>query len=233
MSSFIKVRLSRVNMSELKFFEYSATKTPKYLVVFLHGYGSNGENLLDLAYDFKAVLPDAHFISPNAVEPWEGGFPDCYQWFSLYRGSDRKALTDIAQNIKNSNQILKNFIKKQLNRFNLKEENLFLIGFSQGAMMSLYQGFIKPEKIAGIVSFSGRLILPQMLGEKIIHKPNVCLIHGKQDSVLTFDNFIEAEKLLKQENVPFESHGFDGLDHSIDIRGLRMAKEFIKKQITA
>jgi phospholipase/carboxylesterase len=218
-------------MLELKFFEYSDTKQPKYLVIFLHGYGANGENLLDLAYEFKNVLPEAHFISPNAIEPWEGGFPGCYQWFSLSKGMERRSMIDMAADVIRSNQVLKSFVKKQLARFNLTEKNLFLMGFSQGGMMSMYQGLIKDEKPAGIISFSGKLVLPEMLGQKIIHKPNVCLIHGKEDSVLPFSNFIEAEKLLKQENIPFESHAFDGLDHSIDIRGIRAAQEFIKKQI--
>jgi phospholipase/carboxylesterase len=220
-------------MSELKFFEYSETKNPKYLVVFLHGYGANGENLLDLAYEFKGVLPEAHFISPNAIEPWEGGFPGCYQWFSLYKGLERKGLQEIGTDIENSNVVLQKFIKKQLNRFNLDENHLFLMGFSQGAMMSIYQGLSKDGKPAGIISFSGKLILPEMLGQKTIHRPEICLIHGKQDSVLPFENFIEAEKLLKQENIPFESHALDQLDHSIDIRGIRAAQGFVKRVIAS
>ncbi len=216
-------------MSELKFFEYSATKNPKYLVIFLHGYGSSGENLIDLAYEFKDILPEAHFISPNGVEPWEGGFPDAYQWFSLYSGMERKPLANVADNIKNSNKVLQNFITEQLRRFNLEPKNLLLAGFSQGAMMSLYQGLIGFEKPKGIISFSGRLILPEMVGEKSIQKPEICLIHGRRDTVLPFENFIEAEKLLKQENIPFESHAFDNLDHTIDIGGIKAARGFVKK----
>lgn len=215
-----------------KFYEYSKTSNPKYLVIFLHGYGSNGENLLSLAHEFEYALPDAHYISPNAVEPWEGGFPDSYQWFSLYRNNDRKALPDIAGNIKNSNKILSEFVEKQLQRFNLKYEELFLVGFSQGAMMAMYQGFILKQKPAGVISFSGKVILPEMLGEKILSKPEICLIHGEQDSVLPFTNFTEAKKILTEQNISHESHPISYLDHSIDIHGIRMAQNFIKKQTT-
>ena len=130
-------------MSELKFHEYCEVKKPKYLVVFLHGYGANGVNLLDLAYEFRSVLPEAHFISPDGVQPWEGGFPDAYQWFSLKSGLNGLDLDLMSQEIKNSNKILEDFINHQLDRFDIMAENLFIIGFSQGAMMSIYQGLIK------------------------------------------------------------------------------------------
>jgi phospholipase/carboxylesterase len=219
-------------MTDIKFHEYSEVKNPKHLVIFLHGYGSNGENLLGLAQEFKRVLPEAHFISPNAIEPWEGGFPDCYQWFSLYSGNDRKAIHDIAHNVRNSNKILQSFIHEQLKRFNLKPENLFLVGFSQGAMMSLYQGFNAPEKFAGIVSFSGRLILPETVGEKSLSIPEICLIHGELDSVLPFEHFIEAKKTLESQKISFIAEAIPNLDHSIDIHGIRTAQAFVKKLIS-
>lgn len=218
-------------MSEIKFYEYSDAKNPKYLVIFLHGYGANGENLIELAHEFKRSLPDAHFISPNAIEPWEGGFPHAYQWFSLSAGFERKSLAVMGETIKKANKILANFIDAQLARFNLTYENLFIVGFSQGAMMAMYQGFIKPKKPAGVIAFSGKLVLPEMLGEKTLSQPNICLIHGEADSVVPFTSFLEAKKLLEEQNLPFESHAIPHLDHSIDIHGIRMAQNFIKKQI--
>lgn len=219
-------------MSQLKFYEKSDTKNPKYLVIFLHGYGSNGENLLNLAHEFKHVLPEAHFISPNGCEPWEGGFPDSYQWFSLYSDSqERKSISQIAGEIKKSNKLLKNFIDAQLARFKLTPEKLLLVGFSQGAMMSIYQGLISEEKLAGIISFSGKAILPEMLGEQSTSKPEICLIHGEADSVLPFDHFLEAKKILSAQNISHEAHSFPNLDHTIDIHGVRVAQNFIKKQL--
>lgn len=219
-------------MSEIKFYEYSDAKNPKYLVIFLHGYGANGENLIDLAHEFKRAVPNAHFISPNAIEPWEGGFPHAYQWFSLSSGFERKSLAVMGQDIKRANQILGNFIDTQLARFNLTVENLFIVGFSQGAMMALYQGFIKSNKPAGVIAFSGKLILPEMLGEQTSSQPNICLIHGEADSVVPFESFLEAKKLLEEQSISFESHAIPHLDHSIDIHGIRMAQNFIKKQIS-
>ncbi|MES2961039.1 MAG: dienelactone hydrolase family protein [Pseudomonadota bacterium] len=219
-------------MSNLKFYEYSDVKDPKYLVVFLHGYGANGENLLDLSYEFKKILPDAHFISPNAIEPWEGGFPHAYQWFSLSAGMERRSLNVMADSVKNANKTLQHFINSQLERFKLTAENLFLVGFSQGAMMALYQGFIQAKKPAGVISFSGKLVLPEMVNEKTLSKPEICLIHGESDSVVPFSSLAEAEATLKENNISFEAHPIPNLDHSIDIHAIRIAQNFIKKQIS-
>jgi phospholipase/carboxylesterase len=68
----------------LQKFHYGQVLQPRQLVLMLHGYGANGKNLLELACELQKAVPQALFISVNAVEPWEGGFPDCYQWFSLY-----------------------------------------------------------------------------------------------------------------------------------------------------
>lgn len=246
-------------MSELKFYEYTTTRSfnsekflehyelihktklspkeleklsEKYLVIFLHGYGSNGENLISLAPEFAKILPKAHFISPNAVEPWEGGFPDAYQWFSLYSGFARKGLEEIAEKIRKSNQALQNFITLQLEKHGLAYENLILIGFSQGAMMANYQGMIAQKPIAGVISYSGKIVEPNLIGEKIISKSRTCLIHGEQDSVLPFENFLEAKKILDSHGFPYEAHGLPNLDHSIDYRGVHIAKDFIKKSLT-
>ena len=209
--------------------EVGATKSPKFLVILLHGYGANGENLIELANEFQPIIQDAYFIAPNAIEPWEGGFPNSYQWFSLYAGVERSALAVLAPKIKNANKILLKFIEEQLRRFNLSYENLILMGFSQGSMMAIYQGLIMPQKIAGIISFSGKVVEPIGVGDKIISKPNICLIHGTQDSVLPFANFNEAQIILNQYQVPFEAHAIHNLDHTIDIRAIRIAQNFVKK----
>jgi phospholipase/carboxylesterase len=209
--------------------EYGMTKSPKFLVIMLNGYGANGENLIELANEFQPIIQDAYFIAPNAIEPWEGGFPNSYQWFSLYAGVERNALDILAPKIKNANQILLKFIEDQLARFNLSFENLILIGFSQGSMMSIYQGLIMPKKIAGIISFSGKVVEPLSVGDEIISKPDICLIHGTHDSVLPFANFHEAQKILNQYQIPFEAHAIENLDHTIDIRAVRIAQNFIKK----
>lgn len=217
-------------MTTLQLHKFCEAKQPKQLVFMLHGYGANGENLIDLAHQFRDVLPQAHFIAPNAIEPWEGGFPNAYQWFSLSSGFERRGLQAMAEDIKKSQQKLQELIDEQLRLRGLSAENLWLVGFSQGAMMAIYQALMRPQKIAGVIGFSGRFIAPEMLGEKTLTKPEICLIHGQQDSVVPFDSMIEAEKLLKAQNFSCETHAIPNLDHSIDLRAVRAASSFLKRK---
>ena len=94
--------------------------------------------------------------------------------------------------------------------------------------MANYQAMISNQQLAGVISFSGKIIEPTSIGEQIISKTKTCLIHGRDDSVLDFDNFLEAQKILTNLQIPFESHGLDDLDHAIDFRGINIAKHFIK-----
>lgn len=207
-------------------------ENPQYLVILLHGYGANGENLIDLAFEFQPIIPKAYFIAPNAIEPWEGGFPNCFQWFSLYAGIERKVLDKLAPNIRNANQILHNFIHQQLQRFNLSPDKLILVGFSQGSMMAIYQSLIFANKIAGVISFSGKIVEPNVVGDEIHSKSPICLIHGTHDSVLPFQCFIEAQEILRKNQIDFEAHAIEKLDHTIDNRALEIAQKYLQKIIS-
>lgn len=218
-------------MSVLQLHQYSETKNPKYLVILLHGYGANGENLLELAHELKHVLPEAHYIAPNACQNWEGGFPNSYQWFSLSNGFERKSLEQMSDNVKEANQTLSELVKTQLKKFNLSSDKLFLIGFSQGAMMAIYQALTMDDEVAAVISFSGKVILPEMLGQKTINKPEICLIHGDQDSVVPFTCLSDGQEVLKAIDIKHQAHAIEGLEHSIDLEAVNAAKTFIKNKI--
>jgi phospholipase/carboxylesterase len=222
-------------MSELVFYQHPkkdfSKEKPKNLVIFLHGYGANGANLIELAHEFERVLPNSCFISPNAPQNWEGGFPDCYQWFSLAAWGLDRNVEKVSQGVIEASKTLQEFINAQLKRLDLTPKNLFLVGFSQGAMMAMYQGFITKESFAGIVAYSGKLILPEMIGQTSLSEPDICLVHGRSDSVVPFENFLLSEEIMKKQGLNFESHSFEGLDHSIDIRGIRVAMEYVKKKL--
>ncbi len=211
---------------ELEFFELHtlSKEKPKKLMVFLHGYGASGEDLIDLAKEFKHILPDAHFVSPNAPFDLEHPFAQGYQWFSLSNYDPQFLYPQILE----ANRILDDFINLQLERFNLTHQDLILVGFSQGAMMAMYNSLRNHNQSAGIIAFSGKLILPTMLGEAVKSKPKICLIHGKNDEVLPFYNFLEAKDLLESIEIPVESHALEGLGHGIDHHGIRIGKQFLQ-----
>ena len=212
-------------MKELEFFEIESLskEKPKKLMVFLHGYGASGEDLIDLAREFKHSVPDAHFISPNAPFSLSHPFMSGYQWFSLDNYDPRIIYPQILE----ANRILDIFIDSQLERFGLNHKDLIIVGFSQGAMMAMYNSLRRPKPNAGIIAYSGKLILPSWLGEGVNSKSKICLVHGKNDEVLPFENFLEAKKLLEQEQIPFEHHALEGLGHGIDHHGIRIGRDFL------
>ena len=207
--------------------EYSETEPennlpPEKLVIFLHGYGSHKDDLIELAQYFTEALPNAHFISPNAPEDCEGGFGG-YQWFSL-----QSMYTDkIFEDIQKANQILNSFIDEQLERLNLQNKDLILIGFSQGATMAMHAGLRREESIAGIISFSGKIgDTAETLEQNLESKTKILLTHGTSDTVLPYESSIEAERILHQLDIPFESFTATEMDHSINQECIEKAQEF-------
>ena len=211
-------------MSKLTYTETQNTKNnPEKLVVFLHGYGSNAEDLISLAPDFAEALPDAHFISPNAPFEFEGGFPNAYQWFSLYDVT----IEDIEEQVRKANEILGDFLDEQLARFDLSDEDLILVGFSQGAMMAMYHSLRREGEICGVLSYSGKLVGIDDMDSEIRSKPRMCLVHGTDDSVVPFESLGEAELVLGKYDVEVEAHSIVGLEHGINTEGIEIGKEFL------
>lgn len=231
--------------TNLNYISHGETKNPKYLVIFLHGYGSNKENLITLSHHFSSCLPDTLFIAPDAPltiannYPDSAFFDDSYKWFSIASQIDDHSFESYfhksAAEIKESNQILSIFINELLAKFNLDAKKLFLIGFSQGAMMSIYQALTRKDEIAAAISYSGKVILPSALGpygQNIISKPYIGLFHGKKDHIVTFENFLQSKDILRQLNIPFEAHEFEDLEHHISAEEIEITKKFITKIIS-
>ncbi|AIL65410.1 Carboxylesterase 2 [Rickettsiales bacterium Ac37b] len=201
-------------------------KQAKQLVVMLHGVGADGENLIDLANNFQDMLPDAHFIAPNAPFPYENA-PIGYQWFSLNDRSEKALLggMEIAMPILNA------FIDQQLERFNLSEDKLILIGFSQGTMMSLHLSFRRKNPLAAVIGFSGALIGEQALERELNSRPPVLLVHGEEDSVVPFPLMLYASRVLHKMSIPITTYKCEGLGHMINLEGINKARDFLKQLI--
>ena len=198
----------------------------KQLVVLLHGWGADGPNLIDLAEGFAPLLPDAQFIAPNAPYPCEVN-PYGYQWFSLM---DRQP-DHMLEGVRNASTILSAFLDEQLAALALGNSNLALVGFSQGTMTALHVALRRTPAIACIVGFSGRLLSPEVLAKEISARPPVCLIHGNADDVVPYSSLAHAEEALKQHGANIEAHTRPFVGHSIDMEGMRLAGEFLQKNL--
>jgi len=199
---------------------------PTSLVVLLHGYGSNGEDLIGLTPFWRDALPDTLFVAPNAPQICPGA-PDGYQWWALTSLSPEARAAGVRQ----SAPILNSFIDDLLARYGLAEDRLVLIGFSQGTMMALHVGPRRAGAIAGIIGYSGMLADPDALARELCNRPPVLLVHGDADDVLPVSSLARAQSALADLGFSVSSHVSPRLGHGIDEAGIRLGQAFLLRQL--
>lgn len=199
--------------------------SPKKLVVLLHGYGANGENLIDLAQMWSEDLPDVEFHAPNALEPCVG-IPFGYQWFGI---ADFNPLT-MRSGINKAAPILKDYIDHLLTSRKLQSSDLALVGFSQGTMMALEMMFHIPG-LNSILGYSGVFYPPSLISAKP-PVPKVLLIHGTADMVVPYYLMEESAKQLQRFDVNAKTHTSYGLGHSIDLEGISLGGKFLAENFS-
>lgn len=199
------------------------------LVVFLHGYGAEGADLLGLADVLGPHLPGVAFVAPDAPERCVGGGFG-YQWFPIpWIDGSAQAAADAG--LEASAADLNAFLDARLAEEGLTPERSILVGFSQGAMMSLHVAPRRPVAVAGVVAISGRLLRPDALAGEAVVKPPVLLMHGDQDAVVPFADMGKAGNALVAAGFQTYGHVMQGAGHGIAPDGLGVALQFIRDRL--
>ncbi|MGR3361278.1 MAG: alpha/beta hydrolase [Paracoccus sp. (in: a-proteobacteria)] len=210
----------------------SARKGPEKadaVVVFLHGYGADGADLLGLADPLSPHLPGTAFHAPDAPERSINN-PMGYQWFPipwLDGSTEAQAQAAMGRSI----TALNAFLDRVLADEGLEADRMIVIGFSQGTMMALHVLPRRDAEVAGIVGFSGRLLVPEMLEDEARVKPPVLLIHGDQDPMVPFQDMGLAGDALQAAGFEVFAHVMEGTGHGIAPDGLSVALAFIKDRL--
>jgi phospholipase/carboxylesterase len=196
------------------------------LVILLHGYGADGNDLISLVPYWQRALPRTAFVAPHGPERCEAGGAG-FQWFGLQSRAPDARLAGARK----AAPVLERFIEQELERHKLGPERLGLVGFSQGTMMALHVGLRRPRPPAGIVGFSGMLVGPEVLKQELppppAPRPPLLLVHGDADEMLPVQLLFEAAQGLGAAGVPCEWHLSHGVGHSIDEQGLALAVDFL------
>jgi phospholipase/carboxylesterase len=211
-----------------------ATKAPRSgvarsLVIFLHGYGADGADLLGLADPLAPHLPDTAFLAPDAPEPCAGN-PFGRQWFPI-PWLDGSSEADAQAGLARAADGLGAFIDARLADYTLAPDRLILFGFSQGTMMALHVAPRRAEPVAGIVAFSGRLLAPERLQAEARSKPPVLLVHGDADPMVPFADMQLAGQALSAAGFETYGHVMKGTGHGIAPDGLSVALQFMRERL--
>lgn len=196
---------------------------PESIVVLIHGYGADGDDLLALGRSWASLLPNTLFIAPHGPSVCEMNSSG-NQWFGLKDWDSARILKEIQMLTPSFNRYLDTLLKTH----NLSSEQLALVGFSQGAMLALHVALHRPQ-CAGVVAYSGAFLNDPK--ELKIGRPPILLIHGTEDQVLQASFSQIAEENLKALHVPVTLSLLPNLEHGIDGRGLGMGGAFLKEHL--
>ncbi|MGR3519482.1 MAG: alpha/beta hydrolase [Roseovarius sp.] len=199
-------------------------------VVFLHGYGANGADLLGLADPLAEHLPDTLFVAPDAPESIPG-MPFGLQWFPIPwidGSSEEEAERGLMAAAADLDALLDALMVDE----DLLPEQVVLFGFSQGSMMALHVAPRREDEVAGIVAFSGRLLRPDLLADETRSRPPVLLVHGDADDVVPVQSLPQAAEALQEAGwKDVYAHVMEGTGHGIAPDGLSVALAFMRDKL--
>ena len=193
----------------------------KFLVFFLHGWGSDGNDLIQIGEIWKSKLPDTTFIAPDGPEVCVGN-PHGRQWFDILSNDDTEALKGLHQSYLD----LKSFIDIHLKKYKLADDKYFLVGFSQGTMLSIYTSL--RESLLGVVGYSGAFL--GNLPNEEIKNNDYLLLHGQNDTIVPIAKMHNAVEQLEPFAKTLIKKIYNDLEHSINEEGIIEGLNFIKER---
>ena len=203
--------------------------TAKSLVILLHGYGANGDDLFGLSQPLSQYMPDTVFRAPNAPEQSSVN-PMGYQWFPI-PWLDGSTEDQRDAGFKSAVGLLNDYITQSMEEEGVTPARTALIGFSQGTMMSLYVAPRRDEAIACVTGFSGRLIPGDDLAAEAKVRPPVLLVHGDMDEMINVSEMSVAETALRSAGFDVSSHIEQGIGHGIGPQGLGLCLKFMTQHL--
>ena len=192
-------------------------------IILLHGYGGDGKDISKLTLNWKRFLPNTIFLCPNGHEICPIN-PTGFQWFDLTKDDPQYIL----EQSKKAEQKLYKFINEVKNKYNLKNFQICLSGFSQGCMMSINLGLTNDENYNCIVGFSGKIINQEDLLKRKTSSTKILLVHGDLDAVVSPTFLLEAKDFLIRNNIEVETSMIKNCEHHISIEASSIALNYIK-----
>ena len=208
--------------------EASAGRDPESIVVLLHGYGADGNDLISLAPLWARVLPHTLFVSPHAPFPCEIN-PAGRHWYGFEGASPEMILAGTRA----AASLIDSYIDALIEETGVPAARIALGGFSQGAMMALHVAPRRRAALAGVLGFSGALIAPERLAEETLTKPPILLVHGDADPVVPHGSMLRAAEALGAAGFHVATETRPGLPHAIDQVGMAIGARFLTELLAS
>ena len=199
---------------------------PKQAIVLCHGYGGDGKDISTLAIHWQRFLPDSIFLCPNAPEVCSVN-PNGFQWFDSEVDKEEVILEKSLV----AEKKLSEFLDQVLDNFQINPNNLALVGFSQGCMISIQAGLKRKEQINCLIGYSGKIINQKHLSENINSRPKIFLMHGTNDEIVSPTHLLEAKEYLKNKGIKIKTKLFKNCEHNIPVEGTSLGLAFLKKNL--
>ena len=196
------------------------------VIILLHGYGGDGEDISLLSLNWKRFLPNTIFICPNGHEKCNIN-PNGFQWFDLSSDNPEYILKESLK----AEKVLNKYIDEIKNEFKISKSKICLSGFSQGCMMAINLGLTSDEEYNCIVGFSGKIINNKNLSNRITSKTNTLLIHGDSDQIVPSTNLLNAKDFFLRHKINIETKLINNCEHNIPVEASSLALNFIKKNL--
>ncbi len=204
----------------------NSISSPKNIVILCHGYGGDGNDISIVANYWKNFMPDTLFLCPNAPEICKVN-PNGFQWFDLMDQTEEEILSkSLVAEIK-----LNKFIDDVIIKNKVTINQVALVGFSQGCMISLQTALKRKDKVNSLIGYSGKIINKNHLSKNIISRPEIYLMHGDIDQVVTLNSFLESKEFFLKLKYKISTKIFKNCEHRIPTEGLSIGLEFLKKNL--
>ena len=199
---------------------------PRQAIVLCHGYGGDGKDISVLAVNWQRFLPDAIFLCPNAPDVCSIN-PQGFEWFDL--SSEKEEI--IFEKSLIAEEKLNKFLDQVLDTLELDTDNLALVGFSQGTMISIQVALKKKEKINCVIGYSGKIISKKNLSSNIKSKPKIFLMHGADDTIVPATHLLEAKEYLINLGIKVKTKIVRNCEHRIPTEGTSLGLNFLRKNL--
>ena len=195
------------------------------IILFLHGYGANGEDLLDIGKNWEKSLSNTLFIAPDApyIHPQ---LSSGYMWFD-FKDTSNITVDDIKNGLDKIRPVIKDYLQTLSKTYSVPISRIIPVGFSQGAMIALDLLVCEPE-VQAVIDYAG-VYYPTRNSIENPEFKKALLVHGADDTVVPYRHMAEAEILLTHLGIHVTCLSCEGLGHSINPEGIAAGEAFLKE----